>query len=892
MGSQLNGGEHVQKPVSQASEPALHSRCSAVKVNGTTAMVGRRSDHEELEIADFMFSRTFRVLAVAAALIGVAAARAAEPAPADSINSSAFFDREVKPLLAAQCLKCHGGRGKAKGGLYLTSRDGILKGGDSGPAVSLAAPRESLLLEAVNYAGLEMPPSGKLKAEQIAVLTKWIDQGLPWGPNGAISEQPSDNHVPPAVDETAKAFWSFQPVAPPSPPATHDDGWVRTPIDAFVLAKLQQAGLKPAPAANKTALLRRAYYDLIGLPPSPEEVEAFAADESPRAFERVVDVLLESPHYGERWGRHWLDLVRYAETNSYERDGAKPFVWRYRDYVIRSFNDDKPYDEFVTEQLAGDELDPVTPDKIIATGYYRLGIWQDEPVDPEQELFEDLDDLVRTTGEVFLGLTIGCARCHDHKLDPLPQTDYYRMLAFFRNIRRFGVRSQESIDEASVCTLASAEEVHRNEQQIASYKQQLKDVQDALSGLDERILAKLTGVAKDDWKTEAMRVDIARREIGKAISQEEFDRYAELFARREELAKARPAGLEKALCVKEHGRECPPTHVLVRGNAHATAVQVETGFPTVLSPPDPIISVPAEGVQSTGRRRALARWIASPENPLTARVMANRVWHYHFGRGIVRSTSDFGFQGIRPTHPELLEWLASDFVAGDWRLKRLHKLIMLSRTYQMSSQATDQALAKDPLNDLLWRFDMRRLAAEEIRDSILAVNDSLNRDAIFGPSVYVTIPDEVLAGQSMPGAGWGTSLPAESARRSIYIHAKRSLAVPMIASFDGPDSDASCPARFATTQPTQALGMLNSTFVNEQAAHFARYLRDRAGESQEAQVRLALRRLFQREPTREEIERGSNLLASLQKKHGLLPELALRQFCVAAYNLNEFVYLD
>ena len=269
------------------------------------------------------------------------------------------------------------------------------------------------------------------------------------------------------------------------------------------------------------------------------------ADESPGAFERVIDILLGSPHYGERWGRHWLDLVRYAETNSYERDGAKPLVWRYRDYVIRSFNDDKPYDQFVVEQLAGDELDPATPDKIIATGYYRLGIWQDEPVDPEQELFEDLDDLVRTSGEVFLGLTIGCSRCHDHKLDPLPQTDYYRMLAFFRNVRRFGVRSQESIDDASVCTLASAEEVHRNEQQIAGYKQQLKELQEALTALDERILAKLTGVAKDDWKTEAMRVDIARREIGKAISQEEFDRYTELFARREELAKSRPAGLRK-----------------------------------------------------------------------------------------------------------------------------------------------------------------------------------------------------------------------------------------------------------------------------------------------------------------------------------------------------------
>ena len=259
---------------------------------------------------------------------------------------------------------------------------------------------------------------------------------------------------------------------------------MRTPIDAFVLSKLQQAGLQPAPAAARHAILRRAYYDLIGLPPSPEEVESFLADSSPGAFERVVDHLLESPHYGERWGRHWLDLVRYAETNSYERDGAKPFVWRYRDYVIRSLNNDKPYDQFVTEQLAGDELDNVTPESIIATGYYRLGIWQDEPVDPEQELFEDLDDLVRTTGEVFLGLTIGCARCHDHKLDPLPQSDYYRMLAFFRNVRRYGVRSQESVEDASLCTLTSAEDVRRNDEQIARHKQMQQEVRDALESLN------------------------------------------------------------------------------------------------------------------------------------------------------------------------------------------------------------------------------------------------------------------------------------------------------------------------------------------------------------------------------------------------------------------------
>lgn len=825
-------------------------------------------------------------------LLSCSIAGGAEPGSVDAKDSAAFFDSEVKPILIAHCLKCHGGDGKAKGGLFLTNRESILKGGDSGAAVSLEKPHESLIMEAVNYSSMEMPPSGKLSSDKIAVLKKWIELGLPWGTGGELAARTTDHHGPPPVDDTSKAFWSFQPVGKPSPPKIADTEWVRSPIDAFILEKLRRAHLQPSPPASKTALLRRAYYDLIGLPPTPEEVRAFLADDSPGAYERVIDRLLASPHYGERWGRHWLDLVRYAETNSYERDGAKPFVWRYRDYVIRSLNDDKPYNQFLTEQLAGDELDQVTPDSIVATGYYRLGIWQDEPVDPEQELYEDLDDLVRTTGEVFLGLTIGCARCHDHKLDPLPQADYYKMVAFFRNVRRYGVRSQESIEEASIGPLATVDETRRNEQAIASHKQQLDDVRKAIGSLEERIVAALEGVDVDDWKTEAMRVEIARKQVGSAITQQEFEQYAELTAKRDDLAKFRPAGFEKVLCVKEHGREAPPTHVLIRGNAHSPSSEVMPGFPSVLSPPEPAINPPPDGVQSSGRRRALAEWIASEQNPLTARVMVNRVWHYHFGRGLVRSTSDFGFQGNRPTHPELLDWLASDFVAGGWRLKRLHKLIMLSNTYQMSSQGNEKSFAADPINDLLWRFDMRRLSAEEIRDSILAVNNSLNLDAMYGPSVYVKIPKEVLAGQSMPGAGWGKSSPTERARRSIYIHAKRSLAVPMIASFDGPDSDFSCPVRFVSTQPTQALGMLNSTFMNEQADQFALYLRKQASDDSESRVKLALSRVFQREPTRVEIDRGLKLLAALKDEHGQSEASALKQFCVAMYNLNEFVYLD
>jgi Protein of unknown function (DUF1553)/Protein of unknown function (DUF1549)/Planctomycete cytochrome C len=831
------------------------------------------------------------VLAVAVLLSWVAVSQGARAADEHSAEAIKFFQTEVKPLLVAHCFKCHA-TDKPKGGLYLASRDGLLKGGDDGAVVSLETPGESLLLEAVNYDGYEMPPDGKLPQQKIDVLAKWVEMGLPWTPGDDVVPAPAERHDPPPVNDQTKQFWSFQPVTRPELPRTTPSDWVRTPIDSFVLKKLEDAGLAPAPPAEKTALLRRAYYDLIGLPPTPAEVSAFLADHSPGAFERVVDRLLESPHYGERWGRHWLDLVRYAETNSYERDGPKPFVWRYRDYVIRSFNDDKPYDRFVIEQLAGDELEDVTPESIIATGYYRLGLWQDEPVDPEQELFEDLDDLVRTTGEVFLGLTVGCARCHDHKLDPIPQADYYRLLAFFRNVRRLGVRSHESVVDASLRTLASEEEARQHKELVEQHQRETKEVDEALGELDERIVKDLAGVEKDEWKTEAARVGIAKSRLGTLLTQQEFDRYLQLTLRRDELRQFRPLGLEQALCVKEHGRDCPPTHVLMRGNAHVTGDEVQPGFPSVLSPPEPVIVPPREPVQSTGRRLALARWLASPANPLSARVMVNRIWQYHFGRGIVRSASDFGFQGAAPTHRELLDWLASEFTAGGWRIKRLHKLIMMSSTYQMSSKANDKALAADPLNDLFWRFDMRRLSAEEIRDSILAVNDSLNRNKMFGPSVYVEIPKEVLAGQSRPGADWGESSAEDRARRSIYIHVKRSLVVPMMANFDGADTDASCPVRFVTTQPTQALGMLNSQFVNEQATVFAKYLRDKAGDDVKAQIALALRRTLQREPTPEEIDRGQRLVETLERDHGLSADAALKQFCVVAYNLNEFMYLD
>jgi hypothetical protein len=542
-------------------------------------------------------------------------------------------------------------------------------------------------------------------------------------------------------------------------------------------------------------------------------VESFVADTSPRAWEQLIDRLLESPRYGEKWGRHWLDLVRFAESNSYERDGDKPNAWRYRDYVIRAFNQDKPYDRFLREQLAGDEFANPDADAIIATGFYRLGIWDDEPADRELARYDGLDDIVTTTGQVFLGLTVDCARCHNHKFDPIPQKDYYRLLSFFQNVQPY--KNGGPTDE--VPFFASETE-----------KAALKD---------------------------------------------------------------NPDPPNKALAVTENGASAPETFVLVRGNPQVKGDQVEPAFLEVLNAPPPQIPAAAAGAKSSGRRTALANWIASPTNQLTARVMANRIWQHHFGRGLVRSPNNFGVQGDRPTHPELLDWLASEFIAQGWRLKPIHRLIMTSSAYRMSSRGRDEALKRDPANDRFWRFDMRRLTAEEIRDSILAHSGALNVK-MSGPGIFVDIPKEVTAGQSRPGSGWGKSPPDEQARRSVYIKVKRSLITPLLESFDLAETDRSTPVRFNTVQPTQALGMINGDFLNQQAEVLAARLRREAGEDVRRQVRLGLYLVTARPPTETEIKRGVGLIDAIKRADHAAPEVALKYFCLMALNLNEMVYLD
>ena len=820
-----------------------------------------------------------------------------------------FFEARIRPLLVENCLKCHGEK-KPKNGLRLDSRAGMIAGGEQGPAVVPGQPEKSLIIKAVNYQELEMPPKKKLSAEQIADLTRWVKMGVPWP--GADPNQPAPKPRAKEYQVTAedRAHWSFQPVKRPPVPVVKERAWVANPVDAFILARLEAKGLTPNPPAGRRELIRRVYYDLTGLPPTPEEVEAFVADPSPRAYEALVDRLLESPSYGEKWGRHWLDLVRFAETNSYERDNPKPHAWRYRDYVIRSFNDDKPYDQFIREQLAGDELPAAGADGLIATGYYRLGIWDDEPADREQARYDGLDDILATTGQVFLGLTVDCARCHDHKIDPFPQRDYYRLLAFFQNITPY--RNGGPGDEAPL--MADAVSRHDYEQRLRELADQRRQVQAAITAIEEdfRFLYDQGPVAKEDLAR------LIQSDGARVLGKERYEQYRGLLRERQML-RTRKVPAAMALCVAETGPSAPDTFILLRGNPHVPGDKVEPGFPQVLGGKTPAIPVPAPDARTSGRRLLLANWIASPENPLTARVMVNRVWQYHFGRGIVRSANNFGLlPGNEPTHAQLLDWLGAEFMdpspqplspqgrgaptdplspqgrgvgVRGWRLKPLHRLLLTSNAYRMSSRGNARGLAVDPGNDLFWRFDMRRLSAEEVRDSILAASGTLSRK-MYGPGVYPEIPAAVMAGQSRPGYGWGKSPPEEQARRSVYIHVKRSLLTPILESFDTAETDRTTPVRFVTTQPTQALHLLNGEFLNQQAALLAGRLRREAGDDVSKQVRLALSLVLTRPAGAEEVRRGVDVMAALRTRDGATADRALTYFCLMVLNLNEFVYLD
>jgi hypothetical protein len=774
------------------------------------------------------------------------------------------FARDVQPLLAKRCYACHGPEA-GEGGLHLHQREAALAELDSGAhAIVPGNLDDSELLARITAddESLRMPPEGKpLTEAEINVLRKWIEAGAKW-----------------------EAHWAFEPLTSPAVPQVKNSAWVRNPIDAFVLEKLESRGLEPSPPADKRTLVRRLFYDLTGLPPSPEQLAKFINDDRPEAYDELVDELLSSPQYGERWARHWLDLVRYAETNSFERDGPKPNAWKYRDYVIRSFNADKPYDQFLREQLAGDELAEVTPETITATGFYRLGTWDDEPADPAQSFADEIDNIVSTVGQAFLSLTVNCARCHDHKIDPIPQSDYYGLVAFLADVTTYGIRSDEKTNSQWVLT--PPEEVAL----MAEDKARAEKLKQKREEIEKLGIARMA--AEDQRKTEGdERAAVLDEKLPQLLTPGEFDEYKKIVAELDAVEQQQRPEPEAVLALAKC--EMPPraTHVHLRGNPHALGDVVEPRYPELFGDAPPTISPPADGARSAGRRRVLAEWITAPDNRLTSRSIANRVWQHHFGRGIVRSSSNFGRLGTPPTHPELLDWLAQWLVEHDWRLKPLHRLIVTSNTYRVASAAKPQALAADPANDLFWRFDMRRLGAEEIRDTVLATTGTLNL-AMFGPSIYPKLSAEVLATQSEPGKGWGESSPEEQNRRSVYIYIKRSVIPPALAVFDFPDTDASCEARFVTTGPAQALSMVNGEFLNDQAALLANRVAQEADDQPREQVAHALQLALGRDPDSDEIADGIELVERMQSKHNMDPHEALRYWCLTVLNLNEFVYLD
>lgn len=835
---------------------------------------------------------------IGSSTLALALALFSTPSFADTAADE-HFEKSVWPLLQAKCLKCHG-ESKPKGGLRLDYREGILKGGDSGPSFVSGKPAESLFLKVIEYKDdIQMPPSGKLSDPEVAIIRQWLKSDLAW--KKGIGADPSKvvKHEEKPKRIEAKDYWAYQPLKKVAPPQVKDKAWAKNPMDAFILAKLESKGLRPAPVADPISFLRRVTYDLTGLPPTPAEIDAFVADKSPNAVEKVVDRLLASPHYGEKWGRHWLDLVRFAETNGYERDGIKPYAWRYRDYVIRSFNSDKPFDRFVREQIAGDELptekDPqADADRIIATGYHRLGLWDDEPADPLQAKFDEYDDLVATTCQVFLGMTMNCARCHDHKIDPIPQKDYYRFLAFFADIPRFSNdRNPFSATALTDITPPSKRKVY--EEELEARKKKIADLESQLRKIEDIAISRMSGEDKDAAQAND-REAVLKAKLKGILKPEENKEYGKLKRELGELKKQKaPESQEMALSVNQCRVKPEPVKLLVRGNPHSPSDVVMPGFPVVIETKDPKIPEPGADSKTSGRRKVLADWIASPENRLTSRVFVNRLWQHHFGRGIVGTTNDFGQFGDTPTHPDLLDWLANDFVEGGWKIKRMHKLILLSATYQSSAVAAPdvgQVASKvDPANTLLWKFPMRRLSAEEVRDSMLTVSGNLN-DAMGGPSVYPPIPPEVLAGQSVPGQGWPTTHGPDANRRSIYVHVKRSLQLPILSQHDQADTDTSCPVRYTTVVPTQALGLLNSSFTQEQAGIFAvKLLRDAPG-SLEERLTLATRLTTGRAPTAKQLQVDKALINDLVKNHGMNEETALRQYCLMALNTNEFFFLD
>ncbi len=689
-----------------------------------------------------------------------------------------------------------------------------------------------------------------------------------------------------SIPESQRNHWAWQSVKRPTPPTVKNAALVKNPIDAFVLAGLEAESLTLAAPASREQLLRRVTFDLIGLPPTPEELDAFLKDAAPDAWEKVIDRLLASPHYGERWGRHWLDVARFAESNGYEYDEVRPDAWRYRDYVIESFNKDKPFTRFIEEQLAGDELYPDEPAARVATAFNLLGPDMTDSADQPQRRQNTLNDMTDTAALAFLGLTLTCCRCHDHKFEPLPQSDYYRFQAFFAP----AVFKQD-------IPLATKEQRAAYEAALREYTSLTKPAQDALTKLEEPYRKKLydekfatlseeaqaahrtaadkrTVTQKELVEKTARQLSVTAQTITQAMSAADRTKQQELQKELKDLEAKQPR-LPMTLGLQDDLKPVQ-TFVLTRGELKDRAEEVRPGFPIILTPDHKELDAKIQATaSSTGRRSALAHWIASAENPLTARVLVNRLWQHHFGRGLVATPSDFGLRGSRPTHPELLDWLASEFVAQGWSVKKMHKLMLMSAAYQQATKATPAAKEKDPDNHLLSHMNRLRIEGEIVRDSLLAVSGRLN-PKMGGPGVFPPVPAEANV------KGWTASPdPKDHVRRSVYIFARRNLRFPFLEPFDPPDSNLSCARRERTTTAPQALALLNAPDVQAAAKALAERVSKEAATDDERIVR-AYRLALGRAPSAKEMELSRRFVK----------ESTLAELCRALFNVNEFVYLD
>ncbi len=847
-------------------------------------------------------------------------ALAARPAEDQPLS----FERHIRPILKAHCFYCHGGEGEAKGALDLRLKRLILAGGDSGPAIAPGKHAESLLYERVSSG--EMPPTDKkVSADELALIAAWID-------GGAATLRPEPDALEPGLEITPEErdFWSFQPIPAEVPvPSVTDADRARTPIDAFLVARLRQQGLAFSPDADRRTLLTRASFDLLGLPPTRDALAQFLADESPDAYERALDRLLDSPRYGERWGRYWLDVAGYADSDGYTTDDRqRPYAYKYRDYVIRALNADTPLDRFITEQLAGDELiegdlsnhSPANLEKLAATGFLRMAAdgTASGGIDHDLARNQVLADTLKIVSTSLLGLTVGCAQCHDHRYDPIPQADYYRLRAVFEPA--YDWKNWRSPDQRLVSLWTDAERAQAAEidAQIGAISNERAAKQAAF--LDEVLEAELAKLSeetraplRDAYKAPKDKLTAEQTtllEQNPAVSrisagvlyQYRPDAIEELKkhdAQISELAAKKPPQ-DFIPVLSEVPGQLPATFLFHRGDHQQPKDEIAPGGLTVCSAPGGRLEIPVDdpALPSSGRRLALAQWLTGNDNPLTARVLANRVWLHHFGRGLVNTPSDFGAMGETPSHPELLDWLARDLISGGWRLKRLHKLIMTSTAYRQASARTDAIAQHDPDDRFYARMPVRRLDAEAVRDRILATSGVLS-DKLYGPPMGVKEDGvgQIVVEAAPPAEGDPTG--HDAFRRSIYIQVRRSQPLAMLHVFDQPVMETNCERRTVSTVATQALMLMNSEFVLQQAGYFARRVRDEAADDPAQQIQTAWQLAFGRAPLEAEATRAASFLAAqvapgedASPPEGTPANDPLVNLCQVLLSSNEFLYVE